>query len=235
MQLEGKTVWVTGGRSGIGKAVAKALAVAGATVYISARGEEELLAVAEELGPPVHALACDVTDETQVRAAVDAITSQSGPVDILVNNAGTSIFKSFMHSSLEEFDDLTATNLRGPFLCTQAVLPAMLERGNGIIVMINSMAALNVFPDSSVYAATKGGLKMMTDCLRSEVRKSGIRVVSVYPGATQSAIWPERVLEKHGHKMMSPEDVAANVLHVCTAPSHVMIEDLVMQPIGGGI
>ncbi len=235
MQLQGKTVWVTGGRSGIGKAIASTFVREGARVFVSARASDELTAAAADLGPEVTPLPCDVTDRQEVQEAARAISRAAGPVDVLVNNAGASVFKSFVDSTPEEFDQLMATNLRGPFLCTQAVLPGMLERESGIVVMINSMAARQVFPDSSVYAATKGGLKMMTDCLRSEVRRSGVRIVSVYPGATRTEIWPERVLEKHGHKMMGPEDVAQAVVNACTAPPHVMIEDIVMQPIGGGI
>ena len=235
MQLQGKTVWVTGGRSGIGRAVASAFVGEGARVFVSARASDELAAAAAELGPDVTAIPCDVTDAHEVAEAVRAIAEAGGPVDVLVNNAGASVFKSFMDSTPQDFDQLTATNLRGPFLCTHAVLSGMLEREDGIVVMINSMAARQVFPDSSIYAATKGGLKTMTDCLRSEVRKSGVRVLSVYPGATRTQIWPERVLEKHGHKMMDPGDVARAVINACTAPPHVLIEDIVMQPIGGGI
>lgn len=235
MQLKGKTVWVTGGRSGIGRAIASAFVREGARVFVSARASDELTAAAAELGPEVTAIPCDVTDRNEVEETARAISRAAGPVDVLVNNAGASVFKSFMDSTPEDFDKLTATNLRGPFLCTRAVLPDMLERKSGTVVMINSMAAQQVFPDSSVYAATKGGLRMMTDCLRSEVRTSGVRVLSVYPGATRTEIWPERVLEKHGHKMMGPEDVAQAVINACTAAPHVLIEDIVMQPIGGGI
>jgi 3-oxoacyl-[acyl-carrier protein] reductase len=156
-------------------------------------------------------------------------------VNVLVNNAGTTVFRSFMESEVQDFDALLATNLRGPFLTSKAVLPAMVERGSGTIVMINSMAALQVFPNSSLYAATKGGLKMLTDCIRGEVRASGVRVVSIFPGATNTPIWPDKVREKHGSRMMTPEDVAHAVLTACSAPDQVLFEDIVMQPIGGGI
>lgn len=235
MQLQGKIVWVTGGRSGIGKAIASAFVREGARVFVSARASDELTTAAAELGPEATPIPCDVTDGKEVEEAARVIARTAGPVDVLVNNAGASVFKSFMDTTPADFDLLTTTNLRGPFLCTHAVLPDMLERKEGTVVMINSMAARQVFPDSSIYAASKGGLKMMTDCLRSEVRKSGVRIISVYPGATRTEIWPERVLEKHGHKMMGPKDVAQAVINACTAEPHVLIEDIVMQPIGGGI
>ncbi|MDT8322793.1 MAG: SDR family oxidoreductase [Bacteroidota bacterium] len=235
MQFDGQTVWVTGGRSGIGRAVAAAFAREGATVYISGREAETLRQTAGELDGTVRALPCDVTDVGAVEAACSSILGETGQIDVLVNNAGTTVFNAFTESSPEDFDRLMATNLRGPFLTSRAVVGGMTERGSGCIVMINSMAALQVFPNSSVYAASKGGLKMLTDCLRGEVRASGVRVVSIFPGATDTPIWPDKVREKHGHKMMASDDVAAAVLHACAASPQVMVENIVMQPIGGGI
>ncbi|MBL0174277.1 MAG: SDR family oxidoreductase [Ignavibacteria bacterium] len=169
-------VWVTGAGSGIGKAIASHFAAGGATVVASGRHADILDTFATEArdkGWNVLAVPCDVTDADSVRAAHARMVDASGPVDVLVNNAGTTVFTPFVKSALADFDRLVATNLRGPFVCTQAVLPSMLERRSGTVVMVNSMAATHVFPDSSVYSATKAGLKAMTDCLRFEVRKTG--------------------------------------------------------------
>jgi NAD(P)-dependent dehydrogenase (short-subunit alcohol dehydrogenase family) len=235
MEIESRTVWITGGRSGIGRAIAEGFLRQDATVYISGRNAAGLDETAAALGGTVHALQCDVTDAADVQAGYARIAGESGKVDVLVNNAGSTVFRSFMESEVQDFDALLATNLRGPFLTSKAVLPAMVERGSGTIVMINSMAALQVFPNSSLYAATKGGLKMLTDCIRGEVRASGVRVVSIFPGATNTPIWPDKVREKHGSRMMTPENVAHAVLTACSAPDQVLFEDIVMQPIGGGI
>lgn len=231
--FEGKTVWVTGGGTGIGKALGTAFAREGARVVLSGRAAARIDAVAAEIGMGVRAIPCDVSDAGEVTAVTGRIAESCGPVDILVNNAGVTVFKPFLSTTPEEFDALTSVNLRGPFLCSQAVLPSMIERGGGTIVMINSMAALQVFPNSSVYAATKGGLKWMSDCLRLEVRKSGVRVLNVHPGATDTPIWPGSVREKHGERMMQPADVAETIVRACMAPASVMVEDLVIQPIGG--
>mgnify|MGYP000433432488 FL=1 len=235
MQFEGQTIWITGGRSGIGRSMAAAFAREGATVYITGRDAEGLRRTASEIEGTVRALPCNVSDAGEVEAAARGILGETGQIDVLVNNAGSTVFNAFTETSVEDFDRLMATNLRGPFLTSRAVLDGMLKRGSGCIVMINSMAALQVFPNSSVYAATKGGLKMMTDCLRGEVRASGVRVISIFPGATDTPIWPDKVREKHGHRMMSSDEVAASVLHACAATPQVMIEEIVMQPIGGGI
>ncbi|MCZ7556320.1 MAG: SDR family oxidoreductase [Bacteroidia bacterium] len=236
MEFRSTVVWVTGASAGIGRATAGAFLNAGARVVASARTMERLEAAFEGVdNENLLLLPCDVADETAVQAAGQKIASQSGGVDILVNNAGTTVFRPFLSSTIEDFDTLHSTNLRGPFLCTQAVLPGMIEKGRGAVVMVSSMAAVHAFPDSSVYSAGKAGLKAMADCLRLEVRKSGIRVISVFPGATYTEIWPTRVLEKHGEKMMQPEDVASAIVHACSAPHGVMYEEIFMQPIGGGL
>ncbi|MFA6234188.1 MAG: SDR family oxidoreductase [Bacteroidota bacterium] len=235
MAFEGKTVWITGGGTGIGKAIAAAFVFEGAQVILSGRGAKRIGEVATELGKSARAIACDVSDNNEVAAVTARITELCGPIDILINNAGVTVFKPFLSTSVEEFDELTSVNLRGPFLTSQAVLPSMIERGGGTIVMINSMAARQVFPNSSVYAATKGGLKWMADCLRLEVRQSGVRVINVHPGATNTPIWPDVVRDKHSERMMRPEDVAATILSACKAPPSVMIEEIVLQPIGGAL
>ncbi|MBR9979347.1 MAG: SDR family oxidoreductase [Bacteroidetes bacterium] len=231
--FEGTTVWVTGGGTGIGKALASGFAREGAEVIISGRSAPRLEAVAAELGLGVRAIPCDVSDANEVAAVTERITDLCGPIDILVNNAGVSVFKTFLDTSIEEFDALTSVNLRGPFLCARAVLPDMISRGGGQIIMINSMATKNVFPNSSAYAASKGGLKWLSDCLRFEVRKSGVRVLSVHPGATDTDIWPDPVRKKHAERMLQPDHVAEAVISACKAPAAVMMEEIVIQPVGG--
>ncbi len=236
MDLTASIIWITGASAGIGRATAAAFLDAGARVVASARTMERLTEAFEGIDAGrLHLLPCDVSSEVEVAAAQERIRKEFGAVDVLVNNAGTTVFTPFMKSTVEDFDRLHSTNLRGPFLCTQSVLPGMLEKGSGTIVMISSMAAVHAFPDSSVYSSSKAGLKAMADCLRLEVRKSGVRVVSVFPGATYTDIWPSRVLEKHGEKMMRPEDVASAILHACSASEGVMYENIYMQPIGGGL
>jgi NADP-dependent 3-hydroxy acid dehydrogenase YdfG len=234
MNLSASIAWVTGASSGIGLATAKAFLDAGAVVVATSRSQERLQRAFDGVSEPRLCLhVCDVASASDVAATHERILREIGPVDILVNNAGLTVFRPFLSSSLEDFDRLHAVNLRGPFLCTQAVLPGMVERGRGAIVMIASVAARQVFSDSAVYSATKAGLKAMADCLRLEVRKAGVRVTTVFPGATQTDIWPARVLEKHGDKMMRSEDVATAIVHACASPDSVVYEDIVMQPVGG--
>jgi NADP-dependent 3-hydroxy acid dehydrogenase YdfG len=230
--------WITGASKGIGRAIALRLGASGYQIAVSGRDQDALEQVAREIASRGgHALPfiSDVRDEQSVQKAYRSIADALGEIDVLVNNAGTTVFKPFLSTSSEDFERLASTNLFGPFYSVKAVLPVMLERRSGSIVMINSMAAREVFSNSSVYAATKAGLRAMTDCLRLEVRKEGIRVISIYPGATDTDIWPDRVREKHRATMMTADDVAEQVAHALAMPSHMLVEDIVVQPIGGAL
>ncbi|MDH7515046.1 MAG: SDR family oxidoreductase [Bacteroidota bacterium] len=231
-------VWVTGASRGIGAACAREFADRGYIVAASGRDAAALAALERPAsstgsGCMILPFPCDVTDEESVKEAYRRILEYMSRVDVLVNNAGATVFKTFRDTTVQEFDTVVGTNVRGAFLCTQAVLPAMIERREGTIVMVVSVAARDVFRDSSVYAASKAAVKALADCLRFEVRDAGVRVVSVFPGATATSIWPPRVLEKHGHRMLRPEDVAKAVVDAVDTPRSVMVEEVVIQPIGG--
>ena len=238
MSIENQIVWITGATSGIGKAIAEAFAQHGATVVISGRNSEALFGLAKFLdgsGYRAIPIPCDVRDEAQVLEAAGKIHRTIGKVDVLVNNAGTTIFKSFLESSIDEFDQIVNTNLRGAFLCTKATLPGMIERKEGLIVMINSVTSKYEFTNSSIYAASKLGLRGMTDVLRKEVRQHGVRIVSVYPGATETNIWSESILKKYSHRMMKPSVVAQAILDLSKLPKDVMMEEILLRPIGGDL
>jgi NAD(P)-dependent dehydrogenase (short-subunit alcohol dehydrogenase family) len=225
--------WITGAGRGIGREIALRFARHGMRVAASARSDGDLDALRREAGDAVLPVACDVTSEASVDAALRRIRAELGEVALLVNNAGTTVFASFLDTDPDTFDRLTAVNLRGAYLCTRAVLPAMRAAGGGSVVMINSVASRDVLPNSAVYAATKAGLKAMTDCLRLEYRREGLRFISVYPGATNTGIWPERVRAKYAGAMMTPADVADAVLQAVLLPPHATVEDLYLQPVRG--
>lgn len=233
-----QVVWITGASSGIGAAAARQFARHGACVAISARRAEKLGAIAAEIGADggeCFSIPCDVTNADDVEKAAREIARTCGPIDVLVNNAGVTVFKSMIESTIEDFDALVATNLRGVFLCTKSVLPSMVERGRGTIFMINSVTSKYEFANSSIYAATKAGVKAMTDVMRKELRAKGIRFVSLYPGATNTDIWSTSMRNKHGERMMRPDDVAALLVNVWQQPQSVTVEELFVRPIGGDL
>ncbi len=183
--LSGRLAVVTGGGSGLGMAIARGLAQAGARVVINGRNRAKLEAAAAELaaaGPSVSVTAFDVTDEAAVTAGMADIERTHGPVDILVNNAAVNNRKPFDEYTLAEWRALQDANFDGPFLVARAVVPAMKARRCGKIINICSLASDIGRPNIVAYAASKGGLKMMTRALAVELAPHNVQVNGIAPG-----------------------------------------------------
>jgi NADP-dependent 3-hydroxy acid dehydrogenase YdfG len=236
-QLTNKVALVTGGGSGIGRAVADLLLGAGARVAIAGRSQARLEKTARALkgGDRLITYSVDVADAVRVRAMVDSVTAALGPIDILVNNAGTNIKeRTFRELTPETWDRLIRTNLDGAFYCTHAVLPAMLRRKDGVIVNVVSVAGKRASPLGGVaYAASKFGMSALGIGLAAEEKDSGIRVCNIYPGEVDTPILevrPQPVTTEHRQRILRPEDVAAAVLFVVGLPAHVSVPELVIKP-----
>ncbi len=180
--LSGRLAVVTGGGSGLGFAIARGLAHAGARVVINGRNRAKLDAAAAQLGQAVSVNAFDVTDEAAVTAGMADIERTHGPVDILVNNAAVNNRKPFDEYTLAEWRALQDANFDGPFLVARAVVPAMKARRRGKIVNICSLASDIGRPNIVAYAASKGGLKMMTRALAVELAPHNVQVNGIAPG-----------------------------------------------------
>ncbi len=231
-------VWVTGASKGIGRAIAVAFARIGARVILSGRNRALLHASTKEInnaGGTASMLVVDTTNEKSVVAAYKKIQKQFDAVNVLVNNAGITSFSKFEKTSIKEFDAIINTNLRGYFLCTQAVLPAMLKKSSGYIFNIQSVAATTTFTNSSVYSASKAGALAMSRGLRAEVRKHGIRVIDVLPGAVETGMWSEKNRERFHEKMMQPEDVADVIVSLFCQPERVTTDEIVLRPVEGDL
>ncbi|HTM10462.1 MAG TPA: SDR family oxidoreductase [Verrucomicrobiae bacterium] len=186
MNLDGKVAVITGGGRGIGKAVALAYARAGAKLAICARTAEEVektAAAIRALGADCLALACDVSQEEDVKRFVDEVVGRFGRIDVLINNAGVMT----RPASVEEYDvkkwDYTmAVNLRGPFLMAKAALPVMIRGGGGSIINVSSSIGRGAYANFAAYAASKWGLEGLTQTLAAEAAGRKVRVNSVEPG-----------------------------------------------------
>jgi len=228
-----RIVWITGASSGIGRSLAEEFASHGDSVAATARNLSNLTALQGQIEASSGTCAvfqCDISNAEQVRATAELINTSLGSVDILINNAGVTYFKDFASTTIEQFDEVVATNLRGLFLSTKAVLPGMLERGNGLIINVLSYAAKATYTGSSVYAASKAGAEAMMKVLREETRNRGIKIINVHPGATFTAIWHPKHREKYGHQMMKPAEIAKVVYDLSCQPPSVAIEDVVIRP-----
>jgi uncharacterized protein len=181
MNLGGRTALVTGASGGLGQAIARALAQRGASLVLSARNVEVLEALAAETGG--RAVACDLSD----RAAVERLADEAGPVDALVANAGIPGSGTLESFSVEQIDRALDVNLRAPIVLTRLMAEGMVERGGGHIVFVSSLSGKAGTARTSIYAATKFGLRGFAQSLREDLRPRGVGVSTVFPGFIRDA------------------------------------------------
>jgi len=183
--LSGRTALLTGGNSGIGLAMARALGLAGARLVLIARRKDALDLAADGLrrdGMEVDTVACDLASATAGAELDDACRSMGAAVDILVNAAGLNLRQSFMQVTHEAFDRHMAVHLRAPFLLAQAFAPGMAQRGRGRIINIASLQSYRAFPDSAPYGAAKGGVVQLTRAIAEEWSRHGVTCNAIAPG-----------------------------------------------------
>lgn len=236
-RLLGRTAVVTGGGRGIGAAVARRLASAGAPVLVAARTAAEVEAVASSIrdgGGQAWSVECDVTDESSVAALSAAAQQRLGRVDILVNNAGAAGSSPLHRTTRAEWDRLLAVNATGAFLCTREFLPPMVEGGWGRVVNVASVAGLHGARYIAAYAASKHALIGLTRAAAAEVAGGGVTVNAVCPAYVDTAMTDEsvaRIVEKTGRtaaearaailgstplgRLITPEEVAGAVVYLC--------------------
>ena len=231
--LAGQVVLVTGAGRGLGRELALAFARAGADVAAAARtlGQvEDTTAEIESLGRRGLALVADVKQEDQVRAMFEQTLERFGQVDILINNAGMAVYGPFVEQKAADWRAMIDTNLMGTLLCTQAILPAMLDRGEGLIVNISSVAGIHGLPNEAVYCASKHGVKGFTDALAVELKEKGIRVCGIYPGGMNTPFWDVQTYGGDRSRIMEPAQVAEMVVAVAAQPPGTLVREVILFP-----
>ena len=240
---------VTGAGSGIGAATAKRLAESGRPVLLTGRRREKLDPVADAIersGGTALAIECDVRDEPAVRDAVRAGIERFGGIAGLVNAAGVMPVGPMSEADPADWRRIMDVNVLGSLHAISSVLPDMLERGSGHIVSIGSVAGHTLFPDATVYCASKSALHVISEGLRAELairrREDGnrIRVSLIAPGAVDTALpdtiahAPSREATQKWYRKMEgilkPDDIAATIQWAMDAPEHVSINELTVRP-----
>ena len=233
MNLKNAIAVVTGGSEGIGLALAHAFGREGAAVAICSRSEAKVLTALRTLtGARVRAVGtpCDITNDRAVAAFADFVARALGRPTVLVNNAGIGRFAPIETMSLEDWDAVQATNLRGPFLATRAFLPAMKAAGEGAIVNIASLAGRNGVEGGTAYCASKHGLLGFAKALMFEVRKHNIRVITVCPGSVATGFSGPSYPSDKTERILRAEDVADIVVSTLALPERAMVSELDIRP-----
>ena len=229
MDLSNKTAIVTGGTKGIGRAIAKSLIDAGASVAITARHQDEVTKAVTELNRRSRGMAkgfvCDVRDYNEVKS----LFADVGAIDILINNAGVGIFSSVESMSVEDFRTVLETNVFGVFYCCHEAIPLMKQRGGGHIINISSLAGANAHPKMAAYNASKFGLNGFSEALMQEVRHDNIKVSYIMPGSVNTEFGGDEMSDQKSWQLQ-PDDVAEVVMNLLSQASRALASRIEVRP-----
>ncbi|MGI9621715.1 MAG: SDR family NAD(P)-dependent oxidoreductase, partial [Acidimicrobiales bacterium] len=232
MDLRGKRVLVTGASKGIGEGAARGFAAAGARVALAARTTEAIEALADELDGDAYTV--DLADPVQVTGFIDRVEAD-GALDVLVNNAGIDEWAFIDEMSEERIDNLLSLNLATPLKLTQQVLPGMIERGQGHIVQISSMASVSPVPGGALYCASKAGLTHATACMELDLRGTPVGLTTVYLGyvdndmgrrsvaADSAKVFVKRLEPLGLVNLVDPDKAAAGIVEAVAADKRFVL------------
>lgn len=238
-----KTALITGATSGFGRAIAFRLAGLGYNLIVTGRRQERLDALSIELNSSsnveVYPICFDVRDNNACKLAIESIPQSLRNIDVLINNAGLAAGAlPFDESDLADYDQMIDTNVKGLLYITKLIVPIMITKQSGLIINISSIAGIEVYPNGSVYCASKHAVNAITKGLRIDLVKHGIKVSSISPGMAETEFslvryHGDEVKAKAVYKGLTPlnsEDIADTVEFIVTRPSHVSINDIQINP-----
>ena len=236
-ELSGKVVAITGAASGIGLECARTFLAAGAKVALVDFAEDRLKALSDELGSEAMPVVVNLTDPKSVARMMPQILDKAGQLDIFHANAGSYVGGEVVDGDPDQWDRMLNLNINAVFRCIHAVLPHMVERKTGDIIVTSSVAGFIPVVWEPVYTASKHAIQAFVHTLRRQVNKHGIRVGEVAPGPVVTALlkdWPKAKLDDAlaSGSLMEPKEVADAVLFMLTRPRNVVIRDMVILPQG---
>ncbi|MCH2465666.1 MAG: SDR family oxidoreductase [Gemmatimonadetes bacterium] len=227
--LTGKVAIITGSSKGIGRAIAKHLAGAGASVTVNSRSLTEAQAVSDRIGNGAIGVAADVGDPLGCQRLIDKTVGHFGRLDILVNNAGLGIIKPISQMTVDEWKIQIDVNLGGVFYCSKAALPHLTATGDGFIINIASLASRNPFSGGTAYNASKFGVLGLTEAMMLDVRYDDVRVSIVMPGSVNTEFRQREQSPVRTWKL-EPEDCAAAVMQLLSYPREAHVSRVEMRP-----
>ncbi len=231
MGLKDKVALITGGGTGIGKAIAKAILNEGAKVIIIGRKEENLKKTQEELGSNIETMVCDVTDEAQVLKVYSSIMDNYGKLDVLINNAGMAYKAKSHEMSYESWKKVIDVNLNGAFLCAREAMKIMVNQKSGRIINIGSISGQMSREENAPYTASKFGLEGLTRAFALDGREHGVAVSIIHPGNVATNIWKgrEEISEREG--LIPLEDIGKLAVTMLTVAPNINILGSTILPI----
>jgi NADP-dependent 3-hydroxy acid dehydrogenase YdfG len=237
--IKNKVVVITGGSSGIGAFTARKLAGLGAKVVLAARREDQLKALAQEIGDNAIYVVTDVAKRADLDNLIAQAVAKFGQVDVMWNNAGVMPISFFEEGHVDEWDKMIDINIKGVLYGINAVLPHMQQRGEGHILSISSVGGLKTSPGIGVYSGTKFAVKAIMETLREEVAQT-IKVTTIYPGATQSELGHDITSSKikglYGNLTNMPkldeEAIANAVIYAISQPGNISVNEITVRPLG---
>jgi 3-hydroxy acid dehydrogenase/malonic semialdehyde reductase len=241
--LSNSIVFITGASSGIGEACARAFAKEGAALLLAARRKERIerlaRALQDEYHVRTHTVQLDVRNRIAVDAAVNGLTADWRNIQILINNAGLARgFSKVYEGSVQDWEEMIDTNVKGLLYVSRAVIPGMVERKTGHVINIGSIAGHQVYPNGNVYCASKFAVRALTEGLKMDLLGTGVRVCSVSPGLVETEF---SLVRFHGdsqkasktYEHMRPlhgDDIAEVALFCALRPPHVDISEVIVMP-----
>ena len=242
ISLKDKIVLVTGASSGIGKATATQFAALGARIIICARRNEKVLTLAEDLRKKfnvrTYAFQLDVRNQKEVEQSLNTLPAEWKNISILVNNAGLSRgLDNIQDAKIEDWDEMIDTNVKGLLYVTRAVLPGMVERNEGHIINIGSVAGHWMYAKGNVYAATKFAVNALSQGIKMDLLGTPIRVTSIDPGLveTEFSVVRFRGDEDRAKKVyegltpLTPDDIADSIVWAATRPAHMNVNNIILM------